>query len=488
VFGGGALGLVAVVAGLALAVVTAACLHAATARVGADAYGLHTRTLLCRRNVPWSEVDDLRIHVQYGRGSEVRRVGVALRGGRTWRLPLPVSSSSWPDGSDFDAKLAAMRALHRRYGNPGAGEADHVPVLTKRTAGRATVLPLLACFLLLAGAGVAAHSVNGAAAHERAWKSAAVCTAATLDADRGNCRTVVRTSIASTRYGRNYRHGWLYFTDGRPVRRVDVARDPAKAFQPGDRVEVTVWRHHVMAVEGKRYLWRDYFPTGGSTAVIAALLVLVAGYFGSLMLTHLRGRRLREDEILPSVLPFVGALVGTALWLLPLCYRYPTTLFSSSVAIGWGIAGVLATSVLFALAWRATRVRLPGANEDGALPPEPDDTEDVFLAAYFLDDTDYNPNGFGTHIVFGPGGSLAVTPHPGPGRFAARSVPIRRLTAGKVRLVRGDDGDTVPRSWHVAELDDGGRTVRLAASPENLTRILRELAREQGLLKAKIGS
>lgn len=40
----------------------------------------------------------------------------------------------------------------------------------------------------------------------------------------------------------------------------------------------------------------------------------------------------------------------------------------------------------------------------------------------------------------------------------------------------GGDGDTVPSSWHIAELDDAGTPVRLAAAPDDLTRILRELA------------
>lgn len=44
-----------------------------------------------------------------------------------------------------------------------------------------------------------------------------------------------------------------------------------------------------------------------------------------------------------------------------------------------------------------------------------------------------------------------------------------------VRRGRGSDGDGVPRGWHIAELDDAGKPVRLAAAPANLTRVLREL-------------
>lgn len=53
-------------------------------------------------------------------------------------------------------------------------------------------------------------------------------------------------------------------------------------------------------------------------------------------------------------------------------------------------------------------------------------------------------------------------------------MPVERLVVKEVRRVRG--GDTVPSSWHIAELDDAGTPVRLAAAPDDLTRILRELA------------
>lgn len=101
----------------------------------------------------------------------------------------------------------------------------------------------------------------------------------------------------------------------------------------------------------------------------------------------------------------------------------------------------------------------------------------MFLAARFLESTDYNPNHFGTYILLGDG-PPAVVPHPGPGRFAARPIPARRLTVQGVRRLRGGDGgdgETVPRGWHVAELDDTGRPVRLAAAPADLTRIVQAL-------------
>ncbi|MGP4113299.1 hypothetical protein ACTWP5_20600 [Streptomyces sp. 4N509B] len=70
-----------------------------------------------------------------------------------------------------------------------------------------------------------------------------------------------------------------------------------------------------------------------------------------------------------------------------------------------------------------------------------------------------------------------MTPHAGPGRFAARPIPVRRLAVRAVRPVRGDDGDGVPRGWHAAEFDDAGTPVRLAAPPRHLPRILRALER-----------
>lgn len=97
----------------------------------------------------------------------------------------------------------------------------------------------------------------------------------------------------------------------------------------------------------------------------------------------------------------------------------------------------------------------------------------MFLHAHFLEHTDRNPYGFGTHIVVGGKGPLAVTPHAGPGRFAAKTVPVTRLTVKKVRRVQGDEADSVPGSRHVAELDDAGEPVRLVAAPADLARILR---------------
>lgn len=467
------------VVGLALVPVGLMALHWVTVCVRGDAYGLHCRTLLRRRSVPWSDVADLRVHRYETRRGTLRYVSVLLRDGRRRRLPLPRSGSS--SDADFDAKLDALRALLHRHGAP---ESDHLPVITRDSAGHGSrVRPLALCVLLLVGAGAFAWSVPGVAAEERAWRSAVPCAAEASAAKRGedgrerggDCLSTLPAVIERTDAGRAPREkSWLYFAGGRPLERVDVSREAALEFRPGDRVEVTVWRGDVWKVAGERHVWRASPASAGGQAVAAAVLALSAGYPAALTLLRLRGRRLPDDEVLPSALPFVGVLVVTALWLLPLCGLYPTSLFTSSTAVVWGAVGSSVTVVLTVLAWRATRIRTPegaGTPEDAGAPGTKEG--EVFLAARFLEHTDYNPHGFGTHVVLGDG-EPAVVPHSGPGRFAARRIPVERLTLTKVRRVRGGD-DIVPNDWHVAELDDGGRPVRLAAAPDDLIRIIRGL-------------
>ncbi|MFJ6075638.1 PH domain-containing protein [Streptomyces sp. NPDC093065] len=467
--------------GLLAALVGVAFLHGITLEVSADAYGVHTGSLLRRRrSVPWRDIADLRVHIQYGRhGEEYFRVGVLSRDGRTRRLPLPLSVSG-KDRADFDATLDALRALHRRHGEP---ESDHLAVISRRTAGRGVAVPAVLCVLLLAGAGAAAWFVPVTGATKEAWSSAVPCAAGTPSAERDECLTGLDAVIARTEVGEAKQPSRLYFGDARPLERVMVSRDAAREFRAGDRVELTLWRGRVRVVTGEHHVWREQFASAGSVAVLAAALALAAGWPAARLLVHLRGRRLPDDEVLPSVLPFLGVLVATALWLLPLCYLHPLGLPASPVPLTWAVAGTLATSGLLALAWRATRVRAPGrAATAGAALRESaaegggggHDGRDVFLAARFLESTDYNPNHFGTHIVFGDG-PPAVVPHPGPGRFAARPIPVRRLSVGGVRRLRGGDGESVPRSWHVAEIDDAGERVRLAAAPADLTRIVHAL-------------
>ncbi|MCC3654646.1 PH domain-containing protein [Streptomyces sp. S07_1.15] len=462
--------------GLFFALVGFASVRGVTAEVRGDAYGLHSRTLLRRRSVPWRDIADLRIQLRYPgayHSKEIRRVGLVLRDGRRRLLPLPSCGAS-PD-PEFDAKLDVLRALHRRYGAP---ESDHRPVVSSRTAGGGWAGSLTLCALLLAGAGVAASFVPGTASEVRAWRAAVPCAAEASAAEsRADCLSTVPAVIERTEVNGPKQPGQVYFSDGRPLEQLSVSQEAAQTFRPGDRVELAVWRGEVMEVAGERHVWHKHVVPAGDVAVLAAVLALAAGYPGARVLLRLRGRRLPDDEVLPSALPFVGALAGTALWLLPLCYLHPTTLFTSPVAVTWAAAGSLVTLGLLVLAWRATRVRGPGdAGAAGASPDQKkgEDAE-VFLSARFLEHTDYNPHHFGTHIVLGGGGPPAVTPHPGPGRFAAKPIPVERLTVREVRRVRGDDSEAVPRSWHIAELDDAGRRVRLAAAPADLIRVLREL-------------
>jgi hypothetical protein len=57
--------------GLLFALSGIAFLHAVTVRVSADAFGLHSRTLLRRRSVPWQDLADLRVYLQYAGRSSV---------------------------------------------------------------------------------------------------------------------------------------------------------------------------------------------------------------------------------------------------------------------------------------------------------------------------------------------------------------------------------------------------------------------------------
>ena len=455
--------------GAALAFVGLLALHLVTARVDADAHGLRSRTLLRRWSVPWSEVADLHILLKiHSRGAQSRRVSVLLRNGHGRTLPLPTDSSEL---LDFHDQLDALRALHHRYGTDVPESAsESVRVISDRSAGRATVVAAGWCVALLIGAAVLAAAVSDVAADRRAWEAAGPCTAATPVAERGECLTYVSAVIARTDPNRPKKISWVYFADNQPFERTMVSREAADGFHAGDKVRLTFWRGDLMAITGTRYVWHEHVQSAGDLAAIAALAALAAGYPGARVLLSLRGRRLPDDEVRPSALPFAFALAGTALWLLPLCYLHPTTLFASTTSITWAAAGTLGTAALFTWAWRATRVRPPQPAEVTPALPELDG--EVFLSARFLDHADCNPHGFGTHIALGDG-PPAVTP--GPGRFAARRIPAERLTVRTVRRARGADGDTVPGDWHIAELDDGGRLVRLAAAPDDLALVLREL-------------
>lgn len=440
---------------------------AGVAGTGADSRGVRIRRLLRSRRVPWHEIADIRVQLRRTKGPDVCRVQLVLRSGRTRMLPRP---SSWGAGApDFDEKVAALRALHRRYGSP---ESDHLHVVSHRTAGRGPVLLLTMCALFLACAGLAAWSVPATASHAQAWRSADFCTPATPASELDDCRYLVPAVIARTEAHQPKKKSWLYFAGGDPiVKRLSVSQGAAVAFEPGDEVTLTLWRGEVMRVGNNHYVWHEHVTPAGDVAAVAAGLLVAAGFPGAQLLLRARGRRLPDDEVLPSGLPFAVPLLVTGAWLVPLCYRYPAAPPSSPGALAWAGAGCVLTLSLFAWAWHATRIRRPepiGATVD--------EDKQVCLAARFLDDTDYNPYGnFGTHIAFGGGEPPAVLPQGGTDRFAAKRIPVERLTVRTTRRARGGDGEMLRRSWHVAELDDAGTPVRLAAAPADLARILHAL-------------
>lgn len=347
---------------------------------------------------------------------------------------------------------------------------EHRPARRRRGGGWGA---LVLCVALLAAAALAAWNAPRAESHERAWETAAHCTAATPAADRTECLTHLPAVIESTDPNRPKKNSWLYFTHDRPLHRLGVSQEAALEFRAGDRVRLTVWRRQIMEVTGERHRWRTHVPGGNDMAVGAALLALFAGFPAARLVMRLRGRRRPAEETLPSTLPFNVTLVATAAWLLPLCYMHATTLLTTPtpVTVVWATVGTLSTTMLLVWSWRATRIRPPEAP-----PREPSAAtdEETFLPARFLEATDYNPHHFGTHIVIGAGRPPAVTPHPGPDRFAAKPIPAHRLTLRQVRRARESDG-AIPGTWHVAELDDAGTPVRLAASPADLPRILAEI-------------
>lgn len=445
-------------------------LYLATARLTADAYGLRSRTLLRRRTVPWTRVVDLRRYIQYGRHTDIHRVSVLLDNGRTWRLPMPMSGE---DLGRFDAELAALRALHRRHGTAPASE--EAPVIARGAAGRRAVLPWIVGAVLLTASGVAATYVADAASEQRAWRAAVPCTPATPAAGIRDCLSTLTGVIERTDVNRGKGSSWLYFTGDRPLHRLGVSQDDAAAFRSGEQVELVFWHGRPRSVTGEHHVWHDHLTGPGEIAVFSAVCALGAGYAGALLLIRRRGRGLRDDELLPSALPFAGALAVTAVWLLPLCALHPTDPLGSPPTVIWAAAGTAVTLAALVLAWRATRVRAPS----GTSPSPAPDGRDHFLSARFLEPTAYNPHLFGTHVVIGAG-PPAVTPHAGPGRFAARPIPAERLTVGEIRRARGDEGDTVPASWHIAEIDDGGEPVRLAAAPADLAAIVAALESARG--------
>ncbi|MEV4993954.1 PH domain-containing protein [Streptomyces niveus] len=444
-------------------------LRMVTVSVRADEEGVRARTWLRRRGVPWSDVADIQQLVRTHRNGQTYRVVLRRRDGGTVGLPLPQGApGNGAYQQRYEADLASLRELHRRYGAP---EADHLVVVTSRTAGRAWKGLLVLGVALLAGSALAAAFVPAASAQLREWRAAASCPKGAVGRE---CLSTQAAVVETTDPAGSRGRSWLYFTDDRPVDRLSVDQDAANAFRPGDRVTLTVWRGAVRQVSDGRHEWTEHFATGGEIAVVSGLLALGAGVPAAQLLIRRRARRLPADSVVPSVWPFVVALAGTGVWLLPYVHTLTTDPFLSGAALRWSVPGVVVSVALLRWAWWATRIGGAGTAAAAGPPSGP-----TFVTARFLDATEYNPHLFGTHVVLGDG-PPAVVPHAGPGRFAAREIPVSRLSVGEVRRARGAEGDLVPRDWEVAELSDEGVPVRLAAAPEDLRFVLRELGLTSG--------
>ncbi|MGY0024843.1 hypothetical protein [Streptomyces sp. cg35] len=329
---------------------------------------------------------------------------------------------------------------------------------------------LLVAVVLAAAAGAVATKVSGTVAEERAWKAAGPCRAGAPFAESAGCRfrepaVVGRTVVGHSRSGGD---SWLYFRDGKPFGRLNVSSDDAAAFQPGQRVELVYWQRKVRQVTGAGHTADLAVPDGGEVAAAVVALGCAGAGVAAVAALRFRFRRRPHDEVRPSPVGFVVLAVLSAAWLIPLSYFRPTTLWQEpALYVGLVVTGALCVPI-----WRAARLWAPA--DFGAAPPPPDDRE-VFVRAAFLDDTAYNPDGFGTHLVLGGGQPAAVVPHGGPGRFAARDVPVGQLRLTEIRRVRAGDGETVSRGWYVAVFTDGadGSEVRLGAEPRQLALVLR---------------
>ncbi|MFE9847763.1 PH domain-containing protein [Streptomyces sp. NPDC005576] len=462
--------------------------------VHADAGGVRCRGALRRVTIPWQDVVALRVHRAPMKSGERRRVSLLLRDGRVRSLPRPRSYRI--TDPEFDAEVEALRVLHRRHGTPA--EPDHLHVITTRTGGHGVTGPIAWCVpLLLVAMVISLWAVPNSLADERAWRAVVPCTAATPLAERGECLSTLPGVVVRTDVHERRKYNSLYVSAGRKTDRIRVSHETAGAFARGDRLEVTFWRGRPRAFTGAHGQWHEHRAPAGQLLALAVALVLAAGYPAARAVQRVRGRRLPDDEVLPSALPFAGALLVTALWLLPLCVLHPTDMLGSPTTTTWAGVGAAVTAGLLVLAFHVSRVRPPrhtvragdaGNTENTENTKDTKDTHDaddtvtadgeaVFLSARFLEATEYNPHHFGTHVVLGGGDVLAVSPHAGPGRFGVHRVPVERLTLLRVRRVRGGDGDEVSRGWHVAEFDDAGTPVRLSAAPDDLARILRALER-----------
>jgi hypothetical protein len=253
------------------------------------------------------------------------------------------------------------------------------------------------------------------------------------------------------------------------VDRVNVSYDTAGALGPGDHVTLTWWRGDLMTVASRQYRADEGVPSPGTTAGLVVFCILAAGSFAVFLLVrHPRDGRpvTAADPAQASVSLFLNPLLVTALWTLPLAGSRPGRAVAGPVTA----AGVLLVLALLAHAWPMSGRTLPV--EPRPLP----EGEDVFLPATFLPDTPAGRRLAGTHIVLGAG-PMAVLPHGGPGRFAAKEIPVGGFTVQQMRRPERTTERNVPAHWYVAELLCSGHPVTLAAAPADLLLLVGELVR-----------
>ncbi|MFB7634146.1 hypothetical protein ACFC0M_24810 [Streptomyces sp. NPDC056149] len=339
------------------------------------------------------------------------------------------------------------------------------------------LVPLLLCLLTLVGAGcVATFGLAPEERRAREWRAAAPCPTTAAADVRADCLTtlpgVVERLETQQRGEGRARHSVLrlYFRDAEPMDRLDVEFDPGAYYAPGDRTTLTWWRGHLMRITTAQQHTSDLdaVPRPGDLAVgLAFGLLLITGCTIGVLA---RPRPQRRGQPVgpghpaePNGLAFLLPLAATAAWTLPMAGLRPSPPTAELV----GAVCTIAVLALILLAWH-----LSGRARPVAPRPLPDG-EDAFLRAYFLDETPYNPHHMGSHIVLGAG-PMAVVPHNGPGRLAAKEIPTDRLT---VQAIRGPhrDEETVPTDWYVADLLDDGTPVRLTAAPANLLLLIQQL-------------
>ncbi|MFE7312588.1 hypothetical protein ACFU7T_05665 [Streptomyces sp. NPDC057555] len=347
------------------------------------------------------------------------------------------------------------------------------PVARPRTERfiSARLMPLLLCLLTAFGAGgVAVFGVAPEERRERQWQAATPCpTAAPVDV-RADCLTTLHGVIErlETHHRSRSYDLRLHFRDSKPVKWLDVEYEADAYFAVGDRIAVTWWRGEAMRITNRQHttdLLSVPHPVDVAVVTTLALLIINGLLIVKLGNSRRRGKPIGSGPTEPDGLAFLRPVAATAAWTVPMAGLRPSPVIAEPVAA----VCTLAVLWLTLLAWRKS-------GHTGPVEPRPlPEGEDLFLRAHFLEDTPYNPHLMGTHIVLGAG-PMAVVPHGGPGRLAAKQIPAGRLTVQGVRGPTASE-EYVSSHWYVADLLDDDVPVRLTAAPADLLLLVQELER-----------